>query len=542
VSTGPQANPPDRHPEAHVGVWAAQTPDRPAIIDAETGEVITFAGYEDISNRIAHIARRAGLSAGDMAAVMMENRADFLPIFWGLMSAGLRVTPIPTHLTKSEVDYIIADCGAKLLLTSRAMQGVAETLDLSALAPEARLMHDGGAPGFVDLRARMEEMPEGPIPDRAEGIEMLYSSGTTGRPKGVYKPMPQGEFGYPPAALISVVSRYNLGPHVVYLHPSPLYHAAPLNFSIRVGRLGGCVVVVRKFDAETCLKLIEKYKVTHSQWVPTHFNRLLRLPQEVRAKYDLSSLTLAIHAAAPCPPDVKRAMIDWWGPVIVEYYAGSESNGQCYITSAEWLERPGSVGRAVVGQLHICDEDGNELGPNEIGTIYFGGGSTFEYHNDPEKTAGTRHPNGWTTIGDVGYVDEEGYLYLTDRKSFMIVSGGVNIYPAEVEALLVSHPKVADAAVFGVPNEDFGEEVKAVVEVAEGAEASDALAAELMAFCRAHLSHVKCPRSLDFIDEMPRGDNGKLYKKTLREPYWQGRGPVQAQAGQQREKVQGGTA
>lgn len=508
--------------EYHVGIWAALTPDRPAVIEAETGRVITFAGYEALSNRVAHLARSLGLRPGDHGVMLLENRYDYLPIFWGLIRAGLRVTPMPTHLTKAEIEYILADCDAKLILTSHAMAGVATQLDLAPIPAAARLMADGAAPGFADFHAALKGLPETPIADQAEGVDMLYSSGTTGRPKGVRKPMPKGPFGVPNPVLFKTAERYGFDTDTVYLHPSPLYHAAPLGYTTRIGRLGGCIVVMRKFDAEACLANIERYRVTHSQWVPTHFNRLLKLPEATRRRYDLSSLGCAIHAAAPCPPHVKRAMIDWWGPVIEEYYAGSESNGQCSITSAEWLERPSSVGQAKVGTLHICDEAGRELSPGEIGTIYFEGGAPFEYHNDPDKTAASRHPDRpWSTIGDVGYVDDEGYLFLTDRKSFMILSGGVNIYPAEIEALLLTHEAVEDAAVFGIPNEDFGEEVKAVIQPRAGHAPTPALAAGIMAFCRANLSHVKCPRTVDFIAEMPRGDNGKLYKKVLRAPYWE---------------------
>ncbi|WP_088625421.1 acyl-CoA synthetase [Oceanicola sp. 22II-s10i] len=514
----------------HVGYWAEQTPDRPAIIDAATGEVVTFAQYEALSNRVAQLVRSLGLKRHDHVVFMSENRTEFMPWFWGFIRAGLRATPIPTHLSREEIDYILRDCDASLFLTTAAMAPTATRVDLGAIRPEARLMADGPAEGFADFDAALAAMPDTPIPDQSEGIEMLYSSGTTGRPKGVRKPMPDVEFGTYTPALQNVAARWRFGPDVVYLHPSPLYHAAPLGFANRVNRLGGCIVVMKKFDAEACLANIERFGVTHSQWVPTHFIRLLRLPPEVRSKYDLSTLSMAIHAAAPCPHDVKRAMIDWWGPVIEEYYAGSEGNGQCNLTSAEWLEKPGSVGKAHIGVLHICDEDFNEVPTGEIGTIFFESPATFEYHNDPEKTAGARHPKGWTTLGDVGYVDEDGYLFLTDRKTFMIISGGVNIYPQEIEAVLLTHPKIDDAAVFGIPNADFGEEVKAVVELKPGVNADAAMSEEIIAFCREHLSHVKCPRTVDFIDEMPRGDNGKLYKKILREPYWRDRGKTLAEA------------
>ncbi|MGM0585135.1 MAG: acyl-CoA synthetase [Pseudomonadota bacterium] len=507
-----------REDERHAAVWAAKTPDRPAIIDARDGSVMTFAQFEALSNRAAHLARSAGLAVGEVAAVFMENRPDYVPLVWGLLRAGLRVTAIPTHLTPDEIDYILADSGARLLLTSAAKAEVAERL---TAAPEARFMADAPAPGYADLDAALAARPSTRIRDEAEGVEMLYSSGTTGRPKGVKKPLPDLPFGTPPPAYQRGAERFGLDESVVYLHPAPLYHAAPLGYALRVNRYGGTLIATPRFDAEQSLQLIEKYRVTHSQWVPTHFIRMLRLPDEVRAKYDVSSMKCAIHAAAPCPVEVKRAMIDWWGPVIEEYYAGSEGNGLTAISSEEWLRKPGSVGRAIVGRIRICDDQGEELPPDTEGVIHFSDAPVFEYHNDPQKTAESRNRHGWSTLGDVGYVDEDGYLFLTDRKSFMIVSGGVNIYPAEVENLLVTHPAVLDAAVIGVPEPEFGEEVKAVVELAEGHARSDALAEDILAFCRERLSHVKCPKSVDFTDQLPRADNGKLYKRQLRDAYWQ---------------------
>ena len=369
----------------------------------------------------------------------------------------------------------------------------------------------------------MAAQPATRIADEVAGNDMLYSSGTTGRPKGVKIP-----FLREPIDAISPlleVSRkvYGMDENTVYLSPAPLYHAAPLRFNMTVMRLGGTCVIMESFDPERYLALVQEHRITHTQLVPTMFVRMLKLPPEVRARYDVSSLRCAVHAAAPCPVPVKQQMIEWWGPILYEYYAGTEGNGLTLVTSPEWLERPGTVGRAVVGKLHICDDDGNELPPGEQGTIYFSDGRPFEYHNDPDKTAQATNRHGWTTLGDVGYVDEGGYLFLTDRKAFMIISGGVNIYPQEAENVLVMHPKVADVAVFGVPNEEFGEEVKAVVQPRDMRDATPEFAAELIAWCRERLAHIKCPKSIDFEEELPRAPTGKLYKRELRDRYWKDR-------------------
>jgi acyl-CoA synthetase (AMP-forming)/AMP-acid ligase II len=355
---------------------------------------------------------------------------------------------------------------------------------------------------------------------------MLYSSGTTGRPKGV-KPAPsKAPLGTGEALTKLVCGLFGAGPESVYLSPAPLYHSAPLRYCMQFHRIGGTVVVMERFDAEGALAAIERHRVTHSQWVPTMFVRMLKLPEETRRRYDLSSLEVAVHAAAPCPIPVKEQMMEWWGPIIHEYYAGTEGNGFCYASPQDWLAHKGTVGRAVTAELHIVDEDGNELPVGEEGGVYFGGRGVqdFEYHNDPEKTAAGRLPNGWSTLGDIGRVDEDGFLYLTDRKANMIISGGVNIYPQETENVLTMHPKVVDVAVFGVPNPDFGEEVKAVVQPIDPREAGEALERELIAYCRERLADVKCPRSIDFRDELPRHPTGKLYKRLLKDEYWKGRG------------------
>jgi long-chain acyl-CoA synthetase len=384
-------------------------------------------------------------------------------------------------------------------------------------------MIDGTAPGHESWEDALAAQSETPIADEMEGSDLLYSSGTTGRPKGVKLPLRNVALGTKTPLVMLCEALYAMTPDMVYLSPAPLYHAAPLRFNLTVQRIGGTCVIMEHFDAAEFLRLVERHRVTHTQVVPTMFIRMLKLPEDERTRHDLSSLEIAIHAAAPCPIPVKEQMTAWWGPKIMEYYAGTEGNGFCAITATEWLAHKGSVGKALLGKIHIADEAFTELSAGEAGTIFFEGGGGFEYHKDPAKTASSRSPQGWSTLGDVGYLDAEGYLYLTDRKANMIISGGVNIYPQECENLLVTHPKVADCAVFGVPNEDFGEEVKAVVQPVDMADAGPELERELIEFCRVQLSHIKCPRSIDFEAELPRHPTGKLYKRLLRDRYWQGR-------------------
>lgn len=506
----------------HPGIYAEKTPDRPAVIMGDSSEVVTFAEYEATSNQCAHLLRACGLKRGDRVAILMENNALYLPLAWGGWRAGLRVTAIATHLSADEVDYILEDSGASALLTSAAMCDKAVALKAICMSPNNKFMARGSAPGFNSLEDGLATHLETPIADQSEGVEMLYSSGTTGRPKGIKKVLPDIPFGVPTPWHRTMVELYGVDENTVYLTPAPLYHAAPLMYNLRFIRYGATSVIMEKFDAEAALALIERHHVTHSQWVPTHFIRMLRLPAETRRRYDLSSHRIALHAAAPCPVEIKKQMLEWWGPMICEYYGASEGNGYVAINAEEWLSRPGSVGRAMIGKIRICDDQGRELPTGSEGAIYFEDGPVFAYHNDPEKTARSRNAQGWSTVGDVGTVDEEGYLYLTDRKAFMIISGGVNIYPQEVEDLLASHPKVLDVAVIGVPNFEFGEEVKAVVRPDRMQDAGPELRDELIAHCRANLSPVKCPRSVDFVEQLPRQANGKLYKRKLREAYWPG--------------------
>lgn len=499
---------------------AAATPDKPAYIIAETNEIVTFGELEARANQGAHLFRRLGLTRGDHIALLLENHREFLTIAWAAQRAGLYYTAISWRLQPEEVEYIVNNCEAKVFVTSAARLDVVTSLQGKLGQVHHAYMLDGVGEGFASWEDATAQEPHTPIDDEMEGASMLYSSGTTGYPKGVKRPLPEGEYG-DGERLSLLGALYGMTSDSIYLSPAPLYHAAPLGFTMSCLRSGTTVVVMQHFEAEFALQCIEQFQVTHSQWVPTMFIRMLKLPEEARLRYDVSSLEVAIHAAAPCPIPIKEQMIDWWGPVIYEYYAGTEGNGFVQLNSEEWLAHKGSVGKPLTCELHICDDDGNEVPVGEPGTIFMGGGGEFEYYKDPGKTEDSRHPQGWTTLGDVGYLDADGYLYLTDRKHFMIISGGVNIYPQEAENVLITHDKVLDVAVFGVPNEDFGEEVKAVVQLKDPNEADPLLEVELLNFCRDRLSHVKCPRSVDFRTELPRHPTGKLYKRLLKDEYWQ---------------------
>ncbi len=513
-------------PEFYPGTWAAKTPDKPAIVMHETGEVVTYAELDEIANRLSRVFREAGLQPGDHMAFCMENRAEYLPIMWGAHYAGLYYTAISSRLTAEEIAYIIEDSGSRAFVTSPYKADVVSSIGDTLDRLDVKLSVGGALPGFASFEESLATQPNEPLEDRIESLPMLYSSGTTGRPKGVKLKAPGKPLGTGEALMGLVAGLFGANDASVYLSPAPLYHSAPLRYCTQFLRLGATVVVMEHFDAEGALAAIEKHRVTHSQWVPTMFVRMLKLPQETRARYDVSSLQMAVHAAAPCPVDVKREMLGWWGEVIHEYYAGTEGNGFVYCSPSDWLAHPGSVGKPINCTIHIVDDDGQEVGVGEEGGIYFesptpAGGSRFEYHNDPEKTASS-YLGDWSTLGDIGKLDEDGFLYLTDRKANMIISGGVNVYPQEAENVLTMHPKVQDVAVFGVPNPDFGEEVKAVVQPISMADAGEALERELIAYCREHLADVKCPRSVDFREELPRHPTGKLYKRLLKDEYWKG--------------------
>ncbi len=504
------------------GEHARTIPDKTAYRMAGSGEVVTYRQLDERSNQLAHLLRAAGLRRGDSIAFMLENSPRFFEICWAAQRSGLYYTAISSRLTAAEAAYIVGDCGARVFITSTRKRDVAEALVDEMAAVSVRLMIDGAIDGFESYEDAVGTHPTTPVEDESEGGDMLYSSGTTGRPKGVKVPLPEAPIGTPSSVTALAQLLYGFTADTVYLSPAPMYHAAPLRFCMAVLRLGGTIVAMERFDPVEYLRLIEEHQVTHTQVVPTMFVRMLKLDEAERTQYDTSSLQVCIHAAAPCPVPVKEQMIGWWGPKIFEYYAGTEGNGFCAITSEEWLAHKGSVGKPLVGELHILDDEGEERPAGEAGTIYFGNGGQFEYHNDPEKTASSRNERGWSTLGDIGYVDEEGFLYLTDRKAFMIISGGVNIYPQEAENVLTMHPGVMDVAVIGVPNEDFGEEVKAVVQPVDMAAAGPELERELLVFCKEQLADYKCPRSVDFQAELPRHPTGKLYKRLLRDRYWEG--------------------
>ena len=494
---------------------AEATPDKPAVILYPSGKTVTFGEMEAGANRLAHLFRQAGLREGDAVAVLIENNEHFHTVLWAARRSGLYYVPINTHLNAAEAAYIIENSAAKAVVGSA---GLRETLaglaaELPAMPP-LLIITDGQLDGWQSYPECVADQPDTPIDDEIEGDLLQYSSGTTGRPKGIKRELPHLPPTEVPGLMAGLIGFW-MTPDAVYISPAPLYHTAPSVWSMQTIAAGITTVVLEKFDAQGCLDAIQRHQVTHGQFVPVMFTRMLKLPAEVRNSYDLSSLKRVMHAAAPCPVEIKKQMIDWWGPIVDEYYASSEAIGSTLIFAEDWLTHPGSVGKPMMGALHILDEDGNELPPGQAGEIYFEGGFDFEYLNDAEKTAKSREGHGWKSVGDIGYVDEEGYLYLTDRRHHMIISGGVNIYPQEAENMLVIHPKVMDAAVFGVADDEMGQSVKGVVQVVDQADATEEFAEELLVWLRERLSHYKCPRSISFEEQLPRTDTGKLYKQEL---------------------------
>jgi long-chain acyl-CoA synthetase len=500
-----------QHPSAHV----AEHGDKHALVMGASGETRTYRQLEEASNRVAQLLRARGLRTGDRVAVLLVNRPAWYEVVWGALRAGLYVTPVNFHLTAAEAGYIVADCGARALVADAGLAGTVAAMGADLGGAGTRLAVGGDLPGFEPYAEAVAAMPAEPIGDESEGSWMLYSSGTTGRPKGVKPPLRGDALGAPQPFASLLVGLYGFSESTVYLSPAPLYHAAPAGWTTMTQRLGGTAVVMERFDAEEWLALVERHRATHSQLVPTHLVRLLKLPEEVRHRYDLSSLQLVVHAAAPCPPDVKRAALDWLGPIVHEFYSGSEGSGFCAIGPQEWLDHPGSVGRSLMGAVHIVDEDGEDVPTGQEGQVWFESATRFEYHGDPAKTATAWNDRGWSTMGDIGRLDADGYLYLTDRVANTIISGGVNIYPREAEDILIVHPAIHDVGVVGVPDGEMGQRVVAFVQVEPGADAGDALAAELVAWCRARLTHYKCPTEVRFLDELPRLPTGKLLKRAL---------------------------
>jgi fatty-acyl-CoA synthase len=508
------------------GTWAEQAPDRPAVIMAESGETLTFRQLDERSCQLAQLFWQRGLRRGDHVAILLENRVEFFEAAWAALRSGLCLTTINRYLTVEEAAYILGDCEAQALVTSAPLLASLPTLFSDAAKCNTVLVVGGHVAGFEDYSTTIAAQPTRPLEREPAGGFMLYSSGTTGRPKGIKLPLPDADIRDHPIGISPLAQTlFGFDDTTVYLSTAPLYHSAPVGYTTATHALGGTVVVLEHFDAAEALAAIERSGVTHSQWVPTMFVRMLKLSDDERNRHDLSTHRVAIHAAAPCPRPVKEQMFDWWGPIIHEYYGGTETTGMTYVGPEDWLSRPGTVGRPVLGKLHICDESGAELSPGQDGLVYFERRTLpFEYHNAPEQTRAAQHPQhpGWSALGDVGHVDQDGFLFLTDRATFMIVAGGVNIYPQEIEDVLVMHPDVADVAVFGVPNADLGEEVKAVVQLEPHVEPSDAVATSLLGHAALHLARFKVPRSIDFVDQLPRLPTGKLYKRLLRDRYWDG--------------------
>lgn len=505
------------------GTFAQKTPDKQAIVMADTGDSLTYGELEERSVRLAHVFHDAGLRRGGHVALLATNAPDVFVTYWASVRSGLYVTAVNHHLSADEAAYIVDDCGAEVLIVSADRAELARAVADRTPKVTRRLAWGGAVEGFESYDDAVAAASPEPFADQPAGVDMLYSSGTTGRPKGILPALPERQVHEPGEPFLAVFGPlFGFDEHTVYYSPAPTYHAAPLRFGAMVLATGGTLVMTMGFDAEEALGVIHRFGVTHSQWVPTMFVRMLKLGDETLREFDVSSIEVAIHAAAPCPVDVKAKMMDWWGPVLWEYFSSTEANGITLVSPQEWQERPGTVGQSKLGVIHICDDEGAELETGTVGTIYFERPQRpFQYHNDEEKTQEAQHPRheNWTTTGDMGYVDDAGYLYLTDRKAFMIISGGVNIYPQEIENALTLHPAVHDVAVIGVPDEEMGEQVKAVVQPAAGVEAGDDLAAELIEHAKSTIARYKAPRTVDFAEELPRSATGKLVKGELRRKY-----------------------
>jgi long-chain acyl-CoA synthetase len=508
----------------HPRYWASLTPDRPALIFGGSGEIVTYGELSERSNRCAQLMRRLGLQRGAHVAMLIENHPRFMEIAWAAHNAGLYLTPISWRFQQDEIAFILQDCGATVLFVTAQQRQL--VLVLRQRLPALRCLIIGtNMDGCESYEAAIAVCSADPVADESRGSDMVYSSGSTGRPKGVKQPLVDASIDAPSAMFQVYERRYGWGPNTVYLLPAPLYHAGPLRFAMAMHHVGATLVVMERFDAMAALRLCERYQVTDAHWVPTMLVRILKLPLAERDSVDRSSLQRVIHGAGPCAPEVKFAMIDWLGPILEESYGGTEGNGLTMLSSAEWLAHLGSVGRAVVGSLHIVGENGADLPPGQQGLVYFAGGPKFEYHGNPVKTREAYDPQGRSTLGDIGYLDTDGYLYLTDRQNNLIITGGVNVFPQEIENVLITHQKILDVAVFGLPDVEMGEVIKAVVQPRDMADAGEALAAELIALCRERLAHYKAPRSIDFRAELPRHDTGKIYTRLLKDEYLRLRSP-----------------
>jgi long-chain acyl-CoA synthetase len=496
------------------GHHAQERPDAPALIEASTGKTLTYCQLDHDAWRVAHYYRSLGLNVGDAVAFWLGNCLEYVELMWGAIYAGLYYTPISTELQSGEIAYIVRDSGARALIVTTALSAEIRSDLRSALADVAvvEVNAECGLPESI----RSESVH--PLDNPCEGVPLLYSSGTTGRPKGIKLTQSKGILGTRISPLANLLTDlFSLDAQARYLSPAPLYHVSPMGWVLAIGQIGATVAIMRKFEAGAFLDHIERYRITHTQVVPTMLSRLLQLPESTRNATDVSSLTCVIHAAAPCPVAVKYDMFEWLGPIIHEYYAGSEAAGFTYCSPQDWLSHPGSVGRSLLGPVHILNDDGDEVPSGAEGLVYFETPRQFEYVGDSEKTRRAFNERGWGTFGDVGYVDADGFLYLTDRRTDLIISGGVNVYPRETEETLLKHQAVFDAAVVGLPDDDLGQRVTAVVSLREGWVQSPELENDLIAHCRKHISHVKCPRKLIFTDKLPRADTGKLLRRRVRD-------------------------
>ncbi len=497
----------------HLLAHAAKNPDKAAVVMNATGAVRTYGEIARSSGQLARVLRDQGVGRGDHVAVLLDNQAEFFDTIWAAIRLGAYVTPINWHLVAQEAGYIVDNCDAKAFVTSTRLAEVVAQMEPYMGKVSSRICVDGDIEGFDRFDVDRAAVEAGLGDDEAEGAWMFYSSGTTGQPKGILPPLPEGDLGAPSFLTKMLTNMFGFNEHTIYLSPgAPLYHAGPAGWTYGTQRLGGTAVVMERFEPLDVLAAIEAHRVTHVQFVPTHMIRLLKLSEEERARFDLSSLQLVAHAAAPCPVETKQRFIEWVGPIVHEFYGGSEGAGLTHIDSHDWLAHPGSVGRSMTGPIHIVDDDGEELPAGQEGEVWFSGSRSFEYYQEPDKTKQAWNQRGWSWMGDVGRVDDEGYLYLTDRASNMIISGGVNIYPREIEDALIVHPAVLDVAVLGTPDEDMGEQVTAFVQRSPGCDVTED---ELIAWCRQRLSHYKCPKEVRFVEELPRMPTGKLLKRRL---------------------------